>query len=64
MAIISKTFNGMCHECGKETEWNVVHRFIDHWGITHCLECAECGKVVPDFAFGRYLSEGKVVIPV
>jgi len=64
MASIMKTIHGTCHKCGKDTEWTIVHRFVDYHGICHCLMCTTCGNVVPDFAFARYQETGKVVIPV
>lgn len=53
-----------CHECGKETLWDVEHVFVDYHGLEHAMKCRECGKTVPIFAFARYQETGKIVIPV
>lgn len=53
-----------CHTCKEKTDWEIIHRFVYYHGICHCLRCTKCGRVVPEFAFGRYQEEGKVAIPV
>ena len=55
---------GICHTCHKETNWMIVHRLVSYHGICHCFKCSECGREVPDFAFGTYQETGKVLIPV
>lgn len=61
---MTETIHGMCHECKERTEWRIVHRHVSYHGITHCLQCKECGKTVLDFAWHRYQETEKVVIPV
>ena len=53
-----------CYKCDAPREWYITHRYVNQWGIRHCLRCPQCGMVVPDFAWDRYQKEGRVVIPV
>lgn len=62
--MISEKATGTCYNCGEITDWRIVHRVVSNWGIRHCFQCEKCGKIVPDFAWDRYQSEGRVVIPV
>lgn len=61
---VDETVTAMCHTCGEETEWMIVHRFVHYHGVRHCLKCSKCGLVVPELAFSRYQREKKVMIPV
>ena len=53
-----------CWDCDKETEWKIDTAFVRYHGVCNVLVCTECGAEVPDFAFNRYLDEGRVIIPV
>ena len=55
---------GYCHECKAEHFWDVTHGFVPYHGLVHVLKCEECGVEIPEFAFARYVSTGKLVIPV
>lgn len=55
---------GYCHECEELQHWDVTHGFVPYHGLCHILKCEECGVEIPEFAFARYVSTGKLVIPV
>lgn len=53
-----------CYHCHKETRWEIEHRILPYYGISHVLVCEGCLQEVPEVALERYMETGKVVIPV
>lgn len=61
---VTDTIKATCTDCNAIKSWKITHRYIRPWGITHCWECPDCGKVVPEFAWDYYVQCGRVVTPV
>ena len=63
-SMIYNELTARCHTCDEDTDWAIVHRYVDYHGITHCYRCTKCGKVVPSFSWLNYQETGKIVIPL
>ena len=61
---IHKTIHAHCPRCDKDTDFEIVMRYVDYNGVIPCFRCPKCNVEVPSYSFNQFLSTGKVVIGV
>ena len=59
--MIHSSIRGRCFKCGEETEWRVIHGFVDGVGLAHILECPRCRTMVPSYSWATYQRSGVAV---
>ena len=64
MAQIRSTFSAHCPRCDKDVDFEINLRYVEYNGCIPCFKCPSCGVECPEYSFGRFLSDGKVIIAV
>ena len=64
MASIHKYRRAHCPRCDKDSDFEIVMRYVDYNGIIPCLRCSSCNTECPAYSFDRFIETGKVIIAV